>query len=333
MKKNLSNKLKIPYLALLIVTLIWSAAGPVIKYTLQYIPPLHFIFYRFLIACLIIFPFAVYELQRTKINPKDYSKLIAFGVLSQGSIAILFLGLNLTTALDATIIGIICSVLSIYAGHFFYKDKIDKKIVFGLLLASAGTLLVVLEPFLSDGHGFEANFKRVFGNILVVIQSLSHLLFIVWSKMGMGEKSVKLKNFLSKAKITPLTKNYSPALITTISFYVGMVVVLPFAVIEKTQPQYTAYNIFNTPSVGIMGLLYMALISSIVAYLLYQWSLEYLTVSETAFFGYLSPIFTFPFAYLLLKEIPNIYMIVGSIFIAIGILIAERENIKTKNNL
>ena len=72
----------------------------------------------------------------------------------------------------------------------------------------------------------------------------------------------------------------------------------------------------------------MALLSSIVAYISYQKAIKLVKVSDIAFFHYLSPLFTLPVAYAVLGEIPNKFVIAGSIFIAIGVYIAEIKNNK-----
>jgi len=74
-----------------------------------------------------------------------------------------------------------------------------------------------------------------------------------------------------------------------------------------------------------MGILYMAIFSSIIAYTLYEWSLKVASVADTAFFNYLSPVFTLPFAYLLLSEIPTKINLIGAGIIGIGVLIAEQK--------
>jgi len=58
------------YTFLLIATILWAAAGPVIKYTLRYIPPLTFLFLRFLIASVVMLPYAIYEIQKIGVNKK-----------------------------------------------------------------------------------------------------------------------------------------------------------------------------------------------------------------------------------------------------------------------
>jgi len=326
-KNKLPNNLTLPYVGLFISTLIWGAAGPIIKYTLDYIPPITFLFLRFLIVCIVMLPYIIYEVQKVKVNSKDYFNLFLFGLLSQTSIVLIFIGLKYTTALDNAIIGVLGSILAVTAGHYFYDEKVDSKVKTGLYLASFGTIIVVLEPMLIGNNGVNIT-ERILGNFLIFLYNITWVIFIIWSKMSMGERSPLLKKTLSFIHLKPMTKEYPPTLITSISMFVGLITVTPLVLLEILGVfgpiQY--FNIMDMGAKGFSGLLYMSLLSSIAAYVIYQKALKYVNVSDTAFFGYLSPIFTLPIAYLLLNEIPNIFVITGAIFIAIGIYIAGKNS-------
>jgi len=98
----------------------------VIKYTLSYIPPLTFLFLRFLIVCIILLPYTIYEVQKVKVDPRDYFNFFLLGIFSQSSLALIFIALKYTTSIDNATIGILGAVLSIAAGSYFYKEKISK---------------------------------------------------------------------------------------------------------------------------------------------------------------------------------------------------------------
>ena len=330
MRKNkLPNKLPIGYILLVTATFLWAAAGPVIKNTLNYIPPLTFLFLRFLIVCIVLLPYTIYEIQKVKINHKDYFNLILLGIFSQTSLGLIFVGLKYTTATDNAIIGILGSILSVIAGHYFYNEKVHKELKIGLFLASLGTLIVVIEPLLSQSQNVNI-LERIFGNTLILIYNFFWVAYIVWSKMIMGERSKILDKALSFIKLRPMSKEYPPTLLVSISMFVGLFTMAPLAVFEmigffgNTQ----TFNLNQMGLEAIIGLLYLALFSSIVAYVSYQKAIKMVKVSDVAFFHYLSPLFTLPVAYVILGEVPNEFVIVGSIFIAIGVYIAEVKNNK-----
>lgn len=326
-KTVLPKNVMYAHIGLVIVTLIWGAATPIIKYTLDYIPPFTFLFLRFLIVCLVLMPAMITMLSNHKVDKRDYFNFFLLGVFSQTSLAFTFLGLEYTTALDVTIISVLGSILAVAAGHYFYKEKVDNRIKWGLIIATIGTIVVVLEPILLSLSQHIPPHKRLLGNFLTLLSSLTWLIYVIWSKMSMGESSSKLKKTLSFIHIKPMKQRYSPQLLSGISFYVGLITILPLMVLEVTGVLGT-HEIYNfsialIDSKGVLGLLYMAIFSSIVAYMLMQWALEYVQVSDTAFYSYLGTIFTLPLAYLILGEIPNTYMIIGGILIAIGVVIAE----------
>ena len=322
-KKKLPSNFVLPYIAILITTLIWGAAGPVIKYTLRFLPPLTFLFLRFLIVCIVLLPYVYFELKRTKISKKDYLNFFLLGLFSQSALAIYFVGLNYTKVLDAAIIGVMGSIMTVAAGNYFYKDKIDSKVKLGLVLASLGTILIILEPAFS-GNGKIIIEHRILGNLIILFYHFFWTTFVVWSKMSMGENSPSLKKALSFIHLKPMTKKYSPILITSISFYIGLLTLIPLALLENMY-SLTQFDILFIDHRGLLGLLYMALLSSIVAYMCYEWALEHIRVTDISFFGYLGSIFTIPFAYILLGEVPNKFMVMGAIIIGIGVYIAERK--------
>lgn len=325
-KSKLPKDLPKGYIFLFITTLLWSAGGPVIKYTLSYIPPLTFLFLRFLIVCIIFLPYTIYEVQKVKVDPRDYFNLFLLGIFSQSSIALIFIALKYTTSIDNATIGILGAVLSIAAGSYFYKEKISKNLKIGLVLSSIGTLIIVIEPLFLELGNTEL-LDRLFGNTLLLIYNFFWVFFVIWSKMSMGEESKLLEKTLSFIRIKPMKKSYPPTLITALSMFVGLFTIAPLSILEMTGAfgEITNFNIMEIDPKGIFGLLYMAIFSSIVAYVLYQKAISIVKVSDLAFFHYLSPVLTIPFSYLLLKEIPTTLVIIGSVFIAIGIYIAEKN--------
>lgn len=330
-KKNPKNDLFLPHLALICATILWGAANPVIKLTLGYVPPLTFLFLRFLAACLILLPYIIYQTQKTKIAKRDLVNFFLFGLLSQTSLAFIFVGLEYTTVLETTIIGVLGSIMVVAAGHYFYNDKVNKQVKIGLLIATLGTLFVIVEPLITKNLHNRKILEQVFGNSLILMYNVTWVLFIVWSKFSLtGEKTKLMKKALSFMHLKQMSKEYSPTLLTAVSLYVGLITIMPLALLENIGllGRLSSFDILSIDWRGVLGILYMAIGSSIVAYMIYQWSLKYVTVSDTAFFGYLSPIVTLPFAYIFLGEVPNRFMFIGSLVIAFGVVIAEK-NLKT----
>ncbi len=313
--------------AFLGANLIWGAASAVIKYTLGYIPPFTFLYLRFLIVCVIVLPITIHQLKKEPVRKADYLNFFLLGLFSQTSLILPFVALKFTSVLDYTIIGVMASVLTVYAGHYFYKDRVNKGMKVGLALASLGTILIVLEPILwGDGDAGRVS-DRILGNVLGLFYALTWVIYVIWTKFSMGGRSGALKKTLSFINIRPMAGKYSAATVVLLSFYVGLVTLVPLAIFENLNMSGESnFSLLNIDIKGTVGLLYMAVFSSIVAYWLSHWGLENAKVSDFAIFGYLAPVFALPFAYLILGELPNTLMLIGVAFIAAGVVVAEKNN-------
>ena len=70
------------YIALLTTAAIWGMAGPVIKATLNYLPPFTFLFYRFILVAAVCLPLFIYQWQREKLSLADLPELFFLGLMA-----------------------------------------------------------------------------------------------------------------------------------------------------------------------------------------------------------------------------------------------------------
>ncbi len=325
MNYRLPKSKKVPYLlAVLFSTFIWAAATPIIKITLDTVPPMTFLLFRLTIVCVILLPYTITMLRRIPIYKDDLIKIIILGVASQSSLVLIFFGLRFTTAMDGVIISLLGPILSVLAGHYFYHEKIDWHVKAGLWLATLGTVFVTLEPLMNPSEFSTTTELRLVGNILIALSSLSFLLYVIWSKIIDGQSTKEIKRTLGLIHMKPMHHKYPTIFVSVISFYIGLATFIPMAIIESTGFFGDFYFNFQALTLTpILGILFMAIFSSIIAYTLFEWSLKEVEVKDTAILSYLSPLMTFPFAYAILGEVPNAYMLTGGALIAIGVVIAE----------
>lgn len=329
-RKNLSNLTLYAYAALILSTAIWGGALPVIKITESYIPPFTFLLFRFILVCLLMLPVIILGVKTNPVHPKDIKNLMLLGLFGQGSLALIFIGVNYTSSIDTAIIGTIAPLLVIFAGHYFYHEKVNLLTKVGIAVATVGTLLVVLEPIMAGATEGGDTKTRLYGNLLVLLYNMCFAVYILYAKVVMGKSTHNIKSFLRHLNVEPMRKAYSPMFSTAVTFYAGLAVTIPLALMEHAGvfgPKTFEFGMLTIEPV--LGILYMAVLSSIVAYVSYEWGLKYAGVSDSAIFGYLGPLFTLPFSYILLKEVPSELALVGSFIITIGVVIAE----KYKNKL
>lgn len=310
----------LPHLAMIVTAIIWAISPAIVKITLKDVSVFAFLFYRFLLVGILVLPYLFIELKKHPVDKRDLLDIVALGFAAQVSILLIFLALKYTTAIDTALISIVGPILIFAAGVYFYQEKVTKIEVMGIVLATFGTLFLVFEPALTGQEIFSGGGKRLLGNFFALLYQFAGPAYIILGKSFLGENSPQIINAFRHFHLTKLHKKYSPGIITALSFYVALAAFIPLGLVEATTSGFS----LNLTQPAIMGILYMALLSSIVAYTLWQWSLKYLEVQETATYSYLSIVFTIPAAFWLLGEVPTKFTLVGAAVIAIGVVIAEK---------
>ena len=87
---------------------------------------------------------------------------------------------------------------------------------------------------------------------------------------------------------------------------------------------YTKF-IYNIPTSAWLGIIYMAVVSGNIAYILNNMGQKTIELSEAAPFAYLYPIFSAILAVILLGDKLTTTIIVGSIITLTGVVIAETK--------
>lgn len=326
-KPHLPKKSFAPFLALILSTVIWGGALPVIKLTEAYIPPFSFLLLRFTLVCILMLPVVIMELKATPVHPKDIKNLVLLGLFGQASLAFIFWGVKYTSTIDTALISTVAPLMTIFAGYHFYNERVSNMTKAGVAVATIGTALIVFEPLINDsGVIHEIPVKlRLLGNLLVVAYNLLFTVYIIYSKVVMGKMTKEVKSFLRFFHVEKMQRSYSPLLSTAITFYVGLAAMIPFALYENLGTSgMTGIDFAKLTTVPILGILYMAILSSIVAYIAYEWGLQNAEVSDSAIFGYLSPLFTMPFAFLILGETPTSSALFGALIVTLGVIVAEK---------
>lgn len=282
------------YILLLIATAIWGIAGPVIKYTLGFMPPAIFLFYRFTIAGI----FATITLSLTKNHwPKSNSQklwiLLYCFLSSTVSLGLLFLGYAKTTAIAGSLINAVYPVIVTVTGVVFLKEHVTRreKLGMGITLAGVGLTVINLNTITFEG------------NLLVLASLIVGVIGAVMAKLL-------------------LRKNLSPFALTQLSFLIGLITTAPI-VLYFYPPISIIQSLISVPLSAHLGVWFMALLSGTLAYSLWHIGQKSIEIGETALFSYLYPVFAIPLSFFWLHEEITWKFIAGAIVIALGVLIAS----------
>jgi drug/metabolite transporter (DMT)-like permease len=103
-------------------------------------------------------------------------------------------------------------------------------------------------------------------------------------------------------------------------FLFGTLVFFPLYLVEMESIPY-----FHITAHGILGISYGSICSSLIGYYLYNYAAKYLKANEIGIFSYSEPIITAIIAIPLLGEQITFIYLLGSLFVFIGIIIAENR--------
>jgi drug/metabolite transporter (DMT)-like permease len=287
-------KSPLPYLALIIAHTIWGANFAVAKLTLREFPVMSLGFLRFAFACILLIPFLLAENRKVRIRVEHLPKLVLIGLsLVTFNIVFFYLGLLNSTAINASALQLIIPLLSIVGCWIFLREKIYRINLFGILLGFVGTLIIIGLPliFIGDLSG-----KTLLGNFLLILSSISFVIGAIMSRK--------------------MLKFYPPLVITTIAFLVGMLSFLLPAVNDYlVDPAW----VNKVTVLGVLGLLYISILSSVSAYFLFQWALERVGVIQANIFQYFEPAIAVAIAVPFLGERISFSFIVGTVLVILGV--------------
>lgn len=278
-------------LAVILSTVIWGANVTIMKFTLESVPPFSLGFIRFFGASLLFLPFLI-----NKIRLKDFSPIVLVtGLIGiTGTLSLFFLGLRLTTALNAGIITAFSPILILIAAHILLKEKIKNNILLGGLLGILGIGIII-------GKDFSQNFAlSPLGDFLILLSIFGSVFYSISSKK--------------------ISKNHSPMLTTFYVLLIGGLGFLPGAIWEwQVNPSWAA----NLPQISVLGVLYAMIFSSLIAHSFWQWGLSKMDAAKVGVFNYLEPLATTITAVIILSERITLPFVIGAFFIFSGLLIAE----------
>lgn len=292
---------------LLLVSLIWGAASPIVKNTLQWFDPWLFLTYRFAISTLIALPYLALSHARLPKKTSDQWLVLATGFVSAPlSLFLFFEALDKTTALSGSLITAAGPLFLILGGVLFFRDRIQKNEKIGIGIAIAGTILTVIGPLILNGHS--DTLGKLEGNSIMLLAVVTDIIGALMSKEAMK-------------------KGINATLIAQTQFIVGFAIFLPLLFLRQT-PEAAWTTITSAPWQAHMGVLYMAVLSGIIAYTMRNIAIKTIEVSESALYQYLQPLWAAILAVIWLREAITPSYIAGGLVIAVGVYIAEQQRTK-----
>lgn len=286
-----------PYTAIIVANIIMGVTPPIMKVGLTQFPPFLLAFIRFLVACIVLLPFAVPRWRR--LPTRDWALLILAGVLGIGiHIPLFFIGLQRTQSIITPVIASSGPVILYMVALAFLHERFSLRKFTGMFISLVGVLFIVLIPILLNGT--VAHEQETIGNALIFLATIIGMFHTVLIK-----------------KVTTAIHALQ---ISVITFASGCVVFFPFALSE-----YQHWNIHDVNGLGWFTLVFGIVFVSLIAYTLIHHALTKIPASDVGIFAYIDPVAALIVAWPLLGEKPDGYYFIGSILVFFGIWLAERR--------
>lgn len=288
-------KKPLPYLAILTAHLIWGANFVVAKIALSEFPIMSLAFLRFALAAILIIPFLLkLPKPRQIVKSKHLIKMSLTGIfLVTLNISLFYEGLSRTTAINASVLTLVIPVISVIFGWIFLKEKIFWVNLVGIIMGLFGAFVILGLPIILFGA---INPTALLGNFLIFISSITFVIGAILSK--------------------EMLKIYQPLVVTASIFIIGTITFFIPALIDYLKnPTW----FLNLSVLGILGLLYITVLSSVSAIFLMNWGLAKTDVVKTNLFTYIEPAVAATLAVPFLGERISFSFIIGTCLIVLGV--------------
>lgn len=280
---------------MLLAILCWAVNFSFIKIALREFSPLAFNGIRLFFASLILIIVLFLSGERFSFAKSDILKIFFLGIIGNTIYQLLFIhGLNWTTASNTSVIMAMTPVFVALLSTLLKQEKIHWAGWLGIAISFIGFYFVITKQV----GTLHFSWEELRGDLMILTGNLFWAVYTVFSK--------------------PFLERTSPLKWTSITLAVGTVFYLPFAASEIVRVQWSEIS-FQTWAV----LIYSALFAIAICYVIWYASVKRVGNSKTAVYGYLSPIFTIIFAYLLISERITLLQIGGALIIFGGVYLTR----------
>ena len=289
----MGQKKGVVYLAVVFAMVFWAFSFVWVKEVYVAYGPLTTVFFRLIIATLLMLIYGWISKRLLKIDKKDYRTFLLLAFFEP---FLYFMGESfglkyVSSTMGAIIIATI-PLFSPIAASRFHGEKLSLRNFIGIILSFIGVGIVVFDDslnFIASPLGIALEFLAVFSAIAytVVLKDLSH--------------------------------KYNATTIITYQNFIGIFFFLPFWLIFESKTLMTTS--FNLPA--FIAILKLAIFASCLAFILYTYSLKNLGINNANIFINIIPVLTAVFAWYILNEPLTFRKMVGIAVVIAGLFIAQ----------
>jgi len=280
---------------------LWGLAWPVGRLLATDLPPISIAVVRYAIVVPVLF--AILWLRRTQLSIRRewIVNLVAMGLLSTTLYQAFFLfGVKYAAASDDSLVIGVGPVLIAILASFVLNESLTRTKVLGLVSGLSGIAVIsLLSPNTNVAN-------RLLGVTLVFGGAAAYALYTVLLRRFVSA------NRVSHAELAPS----SLSILAWISLF-GWIFMIPFSLLESPWT-------YTWTTTSWLGILYLALLSTVVGYFFYVEGVSKIGASRAAIFSNLVPVFGVISSILLLRENASPWHGVSFLLILAGVVLVNR---------
>jgi len=293
------NKSIKAYLMLVLASIFWAGNFIVGKFAFfEDIPPFSLVFFRWLTVWFILLPFTYKEILNNKNNIfNNFSLLLLLGLTSVGLFnSFVYISLNYTQVINASLFNTAIPAAIILFCFLFKIENTNSYQLVGLIISVIGVFAII---------------TRLDLNILLTLSFNIGDIWMICAVFCWGIYSAFLKKL--KLKISLLS-------LVHILCSCGLIFLFPQFLYEYSQS-----DIINVDKNFLYCLVYLALFPSIGSYYCWTGAVSIIGPNRAGIFLMLIPLFSAVMAIFFFKEEFQAYHFIGSIFVVIGLFLANKK--------
>jgi len=234
---------------------------------------------------------------REKIDFKrDFIRIALCAFFGVGANQILFyMGLNLTSPINASLMMTICPVLVLIVSAILIKERITITKVLGIGVGALGACTLLLSSHGSDAKGM------FLGDFMIFMNAACYAVFLVLVK--------------------PLLTRYNALTIAKWMFLTGCFIIVPFGYDELMETNWEVI-----PQFALWSLAYIVVFNTIVAYYLNINVMKYVNASVAGIYIYFQPMLATIIAISFGKDVLTKEKVFSSLLIFAGVFLVSRKS-------
>ncbi|HKS61136.1 MAG TPA: DMT family transporter [Xanthobacteraceae bacterium] len=285
------------YLVLALASLCWSGNHLMGRAIAGHVPPMAITTLRWLLAAAILAPFAWPHLKRDWPTIRAHIGVLAYLSLTGGALfgALQFVGLQLTTALNVSVMNSLGPVTIGAASAVMFRDRLTGGQFAGILVSLVGVLAIITQ--LDPGVLTHLSFN--IGDVIILIN------MAIW-----GVYSASLR--------------WRPA-IHPLSFMVMFSLISGVAMLPVWAWEHSTGYVLQPTLLTFAAIPFVTVFSTIAAFMFWARGVELIGANRAGVFLHLIPVYSALLTGVLLGEPLRSYHVVGFVLILLGVWCASRR--------